>query len=100
MHRSLGIYVIAKQNPGKDCLLDAMRPVTASNGAFYLQMTLVSLQSTSGEKNKGKRERHLISSFDSLWFLILRSSSPVRVVYVLLLESFFVYLILVKLISH
>ena len=39
MHRSAGIYLMAKDNPGKSQLgesLNAMRPISASDGVLYL----------------------------------------------------------------
>ena len=59
-HKSPGIYLTAEENPGKpqlrDHLMRALRPVIASNGIPYLQMTSVGSHSTPGREREEKKE--------------------------------------------
>ena len=52
VHRSPGIYLMTEENPGKpqlgDRLMKAVRPVIASNGVLFLQMTSVGSHNMSG----------------------------------------------------
>ena len=57
VHGSPRIYLMADENPGKlqlgGRLAKAVRPVLASNGFPYLQMSSVGSHSISGRENEG-----------------------------------------------
>ena len=59
VHRS-DIYLAVKENSGKlqleDRILKIVRPVIASNGIPYLQMTSVGSHKTSGREGEGRKE--------------------------------------------
>ena len=56
--RSHGICLTIEENPGKlqlgDSDVGAVRPVIASNGVPYLQMSSVGLHSSSGREKEGR----------------------------------------------
>ena len=61
VHRSPGIYLTAKEIPGKpqlrDRLMKNMRSLFASNAAPYLQIRSVGSHRTSGREMEGKMEK-------------------------------------------
>ena len=61
MHRAFGIDLTDEENPGNpelgDCLINAVRPVVASNEVPYLQNTWQVRTACQGERRKRKKER-------------------------------------------
>ena len=77
VHRYPGIFLTAEENPEKpqlgDSLMKTERPVIASNGIPYLQMSSVGSYSTSEREKERKKERitspecHLLPVEPWLW---------------------------------
>ena len=55
MYRYPGIYLKAKENPGKPQLGNRLMKAVVSNGVVYLQMKSVGSHSTSGREKEAKR---------------------------------------------
>ena len=70
MHRSPGIYLTAEEIPVKNSTrpsMKALRPVIASNGAYFFQMRSVGSHSMSVWEKEGKKERTLKKGVQERW---------------------------------